>query len=99
MADDLPEKPEEHPPQTPDRLPGRRPSNGQAPNPMALFGVGMEMGLTVLVLALAGWWLDQKLGTQPWLLIIGVLMGTIGGIYNLWNQGRRHFKNQPPRKH
>ncbi len=26
-----------------------------------------------------GWWLDSKFGTEPWLLVIGVLMGLASG--------------------
>ena len=72
-------------------------STGGVPNPMAMLGAGIEMGLTVGLMTLGGWWLDGKLGTSPWLLITGALLGTIGSIYNLWKQGQRQFK-QPPRR-
>ena len=28
----------------------------------------------------AGWWLDQRLGTDPWLQIIGFLIGAAAGL-------------------
>jgi ATP synthase protein I len=28
----------------------------------------------------AGWWLDQRFGTEPWLQIIGFLIGTAAGL-------------------
>jgi ATP synthase protein I len=31
--------------------------------------------------ALAGWWLDKKLGTGPWLLVSGALLGIGLGFY------------------
>jgi F0F1-type ATP synthase assembly protein I len=52
----------------------------------------VELGGVVAILALGGWWLDRKLHCQPWLMLAGVAVGTIGGIYNLWKQGRRFFK-------
>jgi ATP synthase protein I len=30
---------------------------------------------------LAGWWLDKKLGTGPWLLVTGALLGIGVGFY------------------
>jgi F0F1-type ATP synthase assembly protein I len=31
----------------------------------------------------AGWWLDGKLGTKPWLLLAGLLAGVAIGMYQL----------------
>lgn len=61
------------------------------PNPMALLGAGLEMAAAVVVLTLAGWWGDGKLGTSPWLLLTGLALGMIGGTYKLWRLGRRFF--------
>jgi F0F1-type ATP synthase assembly protein I len=30
-----------------------------------------------------GWWLDEKLGTSPWLLLVGIFLGASGGFYSL----------------
>jgi ATP synthase protein I len=44
---------------------------------------------------LAGWWLDKKLGTSPWLLVAGALLGIGLGFYLFFkilthlNQGRK----------
>lgn len=41
-------------------------------------GLAWELGYTIAVplvaLALAGRWLDKKLGTSPWLLLAGILV-------------------------
>lgn len=66
-------------------------TGAKPPNPMALMGAGMELGGVVAVLALLGWWLDQYFGTSPWLVLSGTAVGIIGGIYNLWKQGKRYF--------
>lgn len=34
--------------------------------------------------ALAGWWLDGKFATAPWLAVVGVLLGSVVGFWNLW---------------
>ena len=41
--------------------------------------VGMELGGAIIVCLLAGWWLDGKLGTGPWLTVVGVLIGSVAG--------------------
>lgn len=41
-------------------------------------GLGMQFAVTLLLFVGAGIWLDKKLGTEPWLLIAGVLLGGTG---------------------
>lgn len=31
--------------------------------------------------ALAGWWIDERLGTRPWVLLAGTALGLIVGMY------------------
>lgn len=61
------------------------------PNPWLLMGAGVELAAVVGVLALLGWWLDGRYGTQPFLLLLGLLVGVVGGIYNLWRLAKRFF--------
>lgn len=35
---------------------------------------------TVLAGTLGGWWLDKKLGTSPWLVVVGSVLGVGGGL-------------------
>lgn len=37
----------------------------------------------VLIMGLLGYFLDNWLGTQPWLLVIGLIMGLFSGFYEL----------------
>lgn len=46
-------------------------------------GVGLEFAGAVAGLALFGWWIDRKMGSEPWGLLIGVFVGLVGGTYNL----------------
>jgi F0F1-type ATP synthase assembly protein I len=46
-------------------------------------GVGLELAGATAGLALLGYWLDGKFGTSPWGILIGVVIGIVGGLYNL----------------
>jgi F0F1-type ATP synthase assembly protein I len=46
-------------------------------------GVGLELAGATAGLALVGYWLDGRFGTEPWGLIAGVILGLVGGLYNL----------------
>ena len=63
-----------------------------------LFTMGIQLALTVLILVLGGEWLDRKLGTSPWLMIAGIMIGTIGGIVKFvmgaMEVGREEDKNK-----
>ena len=48
-----------------------------------LAGLGMQFALTILVLAFGGYWLDQRVGTLPLFLIVGVLLGFVGGTVSM----------------
>ena len=54
------------------------------------FGLALNFGTTlavsVLLLLLGGRWLDAKLGTTPWLMIVGVLLGIAASFKTLFDQ-------------
>jgi F0F1-type ATP synthase assembly protein I len=52
-------------------------------------GVGVELAGAMAGLALLGYWLDGRFGTQPWGLVAGVVVGMVGGLYNLVKQSLR----------
>ena len=56
--------------------------------------VGFQLAATVIGGLFFGSWLDKKFGTDPWLTVIGLVLGSVGGFYNLirlltWNQSRK----------
>lgn len=53
-------------------------------------GLGTTLAAAIAVLMGGGYWLDRKLGTQPWLTLLGALMGMVVGFYNLFDTLRRH---------
>jgi ATP synthase protein I len=60
-------------------------ARGEAPkggsNPM--MGVGFQFVIVVLVCLFGGQWLDRKLGTGPWLMIAGMMVGGGLGFWSL----------------
>ena len=47
-------------------------------------GIGVQFALTILVFVVLGVWLDRRLGTTPWLLLICVFLGAGGGFYSIY---------------
>ncbi|MBP1678511.1 MAG: putative F0F1-ATPase subunit Ca2+/Mg2+ transporter [Bacteroidetes bacterium] len=42
--------------------------------------MGIQLALSVVVFFFAGRWLDGELGTAPWLMLAGLLVGIAGGL-------------------
>lgn len=55
-----------------------------------------QYGVSIVLCALIGYWLDGWLNTGNILLIIGVLLGSIGGFINLLRA--LNYKNKPGKK-
>lgn len=56
--------------------------------------VGFQLAISVVGGLLLGSWIDGRFKTTPWLTLIGLLIGSIGGFYNLlrilkWKEGRK----------
>ncbi len=69
--------------------PGGAPGRGRGPsgNGAAAFaGVGIQLGLTLTLFALLGRWLDERLGTGPWLLLVCVFVGAAAGLYSVYRR-------------
>ena len=41
--------------------------------------VGLELGISVILGLLFGWWLDKQLGTAPWMMLLFLVFGLIAG--------------------
>jgi len=66
--------------------------------------VGMEIAFSILLGYLGGQWLDQKLGTAPWLEWLGLVCGvgaSIKALVRVTRQYKRSLKEDehtnPPR--
>lgn len=47
-----------------------------------LFGSGVQLAASVVIMFFVGRWLDTKLETAPWLMITGIFFGVGAGMYN-----------------
>jgi F0F1-type ATP synthase assembly protein I len=73
-----------------------RPGSGEAPdrpasptsfvNVSSYAGLGVQFLLSILLFLYAGRWIDRKLGTEPWFLIIGVFTGATAGFYAMYRK-------------
>jgi ATP synthase protein I len=45
------------------------------------YAAAFSLFSAVLAGLIAGWLLDRWLGTQPWLLIAGIVLGAVAGFY------------------
>lgn len=46
--------------------------------------VGVELAVTILVGALLGYGLDRWFSTRPWLMLVGLILGTATAFRNLY---------------
>ena len=73
------------------RLPGpRMAASDPSPRPadwradLARYsGLGLTFGVTVTLFALGGWWIDGRLESSPWGLLLGTGLGFTGGLISL----------------
>ena len=49
-------------------------------------GVGLELAGAMAGLAFIGYWIDRRFGTGPWGILGGVIVGLVGGLYNMVKQ-------------
>lgn len=64
-------------------------------------GLGLQFAVTLLLFVAAGIWLDTKLGSSPWFLILGVLLGGTGAFIAIMRavppaRSRRTKPTDPP---
>ena len=65
-------------------------------------GIGFQFAAVVGAFSLGGHWLDGRLGTSPWILLLGVFTGFALGLYSLLSKlpgGTRTKtrRDEPPR--
>jgi ATP synthase protein I len=56
--------------------------------------LGLEMGLSVAVGAVIGYYIDKWLKTEPWFLIVFLLFGVIAGFRSLYRAAKRLQKEE-----
>lgn len=59
---------------------------------MDLLAVGTVLVACILLGSLLGLYLDRRLGTSPWMMVAGVLVGTAAGFLHLFRTVSRSLK-------
>jgi F0F1-type ATP synthase assembly protein I len=68
---------------------GGPPGNGRSEEGFSVSefaGVGIQFAVSIVLFLYVGQWLDRKLGTAPWLLIIGVFLGAGASFYSMYRK-------------
>ncbi len=62
-----------------------------------LAGIGLQFVVAVLICLYIGMWADKRLGTGPWLLLVGMMTGAGIGFYAMWqamaSENKRNSKD------
>ena len=74
----------------------RRGSRGLSGSEFA--GVGLQFAAVILVFTFAGIWLDRRLGTSPWLLLLCVMLGAAGGFFSIYRKATAAQKRDSERR-
>ncbi|MEO5818276.1 MAG: AtpZ/AtpI family protein [Gemmatimonadaceae bacterium] len=64
----------------------RAPDAGGGTSPGEFAGLGLQFVIAILGGLYAGQWLDRKLGTAPWFLLIGVFSGAGLSFYSMYHK-------------
>jgi F0F1-type ATP synthase assembly protein I len=49
-------------------------------------GLGLQFAASIILFLFLGQWLDRKLGTAPWMLLIGVFVGAGASFYSMYRR-------------
>ncbi len=64
-----------------------------------LLNMGGVLAGCIVIAALVGHWADEKLGTEPVLLLVGSLFGIASGFYHFFKTVLRNSKKDNNRDH
>ena len=56
--------------------------------------LGIQLAIAVVAFFFLGRWLDDVLGTTPWLMIAGLLLGSVGGLIQFFRTASALGKKQ-----
>ena len=74
----------------------KRAPYGYSPSAWKLIGRGIELGLIIGGLTYLGHLGDERWGTGPWLMLVGAVLATLGGSYNIVKDMLFPKKGNPP---
>lgn len=56
--------------------------------------VGLHLVCATFIGMAFGWYLDEKLGTKPWLLLVFLCIGIAAGFKNVYEEAKRIQRSQ-----
>ena len=65
-------------------------SNDSTPGGLRYLGFGMEFAATIVAAVAVGYYLDDYLGTSPWLMLLLTVGGMIGAVRRLLWSLKKH---------
>ncbi len=68
-------------------------SNDQGPNWGKYLTSGVEVAVGIALGCVVGTFVDKKLGSKPWGLLVGLLLGCAGGMYLLIKEAMKMNKD------
>jgi ATP synthase protein I len=55
-------------------------NGGRAYDYLSNSSVGLELGISVIIGMLFGYWLDRQIGTEPWMMLLFLVLGFVAGM-------------------
>jgi F0F1-type ATP synthase assembly protein I len=81
----------------------KKPAEGLERRWISEFGpyltMGMQLAIAVVAFFFLGRWLDSVFDTAPWLMVIGLLIGTVGGFMSFFRSVVAMGKKEEKLKH
>ncbi len=72
------------------------PASGERPpSPLSYAGLGAELVAPILLGAFVGAFLDRRFGVEPWLTVVGSILGVVSGMVSFLRRVLPR-KNGPP---
>lgn len=62
-------------------MPENKEQESEARKGALAYAAAISLFAAVLVFLGLGWLLDRWLGTSPWLLVVGIVLGSVVGLY------------------
>jgi F0F1-type ATP synthase assembly protein I len=67
--------------------PGPKPSRGDtAPTGAQFAGAGLQFAVAIVAFMFLGIWLDKRLGSSPWFVLVCVFLGAGAGFYSIYRK-------------
>ena len=83
LSDDANKRRDQSAPDALERLRGRRSQDGGVGK---YAGFGVQFAIAVLLFLYAGNWVDQRVGTSPLFLVLGVFVGAGASFYSIYQR-------------